>query len=121
MKNWSALVIEDDPSLSAVFGKALQAVGFQVEIAETGDEARTRLASTTPDVITLDLHLPDASGTELLSYIRADARLARTRVIITTADPILADTMHDQADIVLIKPASFAQLRDLAARLSMTA
>jgi CheY-like chemotaxis protein len=52
-----------------------------------------------------------------LRQIRADARLAGTRVIIATADPLMAQTLNDAADLVLIKPISFSQLRDLAKQL----
>ena len=51
---------------------------------------------------------------------RADGRLSATRVLITTADPSTAQVLEDQADLVLIKPVSFTQLRDLAARLVLT-
>jgi len=121
MNNWFALVVEDDPHTAAIFGKALEAVGFRVEIAQTASEALACLANAAPDVVSLDLHLPEGSGEHVLRYVRSDARLANTRVIVTTADAARAATLHDKADIVLVKPVSFAQLRDLAARLRLTA
>ena len=44
-------------------------------------------------------------------------RLASTSVVVVTADAIMGEQVRDQADFVLIKPTSFAQLRDLTARL----
>jgi DNA-binding response OmpR family regulator len=117
MSNPLALIIEDDPDAATIFSEALQAAGFETEIVRTGDKALKRLAVTTPDAVVLDLHLPHVSGTDILRQIRADARLAKTRIIIATADPRLAELLRGQADLVFLKPISFSQLRDLAARL----
>ena len=116
-----ALIIEDDYDASLIFAEALQAAGFETEIIRSGDLALARLAVATPDVVVLDLHLPYTAGTDILSQIRADARLAETRIIVATADPRLAETLQEEADLILIKPISFSQLRDLAARLGSVA
>lgn len=118
MSNPLALIIEDDFDLSTIFAAALKASGFETEIVRDGSVAVQRLATVTPDVVVLDLHLPHVAGTDILDQIRADARLAETRVIVTTADARMAEMLHDQADLVLVKPISFGQLRDLAGRLS---
>jgi two-component system sensor histidine kinase EvgS len=112
-----ALIIEDDPKLAHIFGEALRAAEFETEIVEDGDSALDRLGVTVPAVVVLDLHLPEVSGETILHQIRADERLAGASVIIATADPHLAETLRNQADLVLIKPISFGQLRDLAKRL----
>jgi DNA-binding response OmpR family regulator len=117
MSNPLALIIEDDPDAATIFSEALQAAGFETEIVRTGDKALKRLAVTTPDAVVLDLHLPHVSGTDILRQIRAEARLAKTRIIIATADPRLAELLRSQADLVFLKPISFSQLRDLAVRL----
>jgi DNA-binding response OmpR family regulator len=120
MGDRSALIIEDDSDLALIFAQALQAAGFDTGIVQHGDHALARLAVATPDIVVLDLHLPHVSGADILRQIRADERLARTRVIVATADPRLADMLLDQPDLVLLKPISFSQLRDLAARLAST-
>ena len=112
-----ALVIEDDVDLSLIFSEALQAAQFEVEIISDGGQASTRLKDVLPVVVVLDLHLPNLSGEALLTQIRADARLAAARVIIATADPVMGEALAGSADLVLIKPISFTQLRDLALRL----
>jgi len=99
-----ALIVEDETDLAIIFSKALQEAGFETQ-------------STTPQIVVLDLHLPRVSGEEVLEQIRADERLATTKVIIATADPRMAETLQDRADLVLLKPIGFSQLRDLAARL----
>lgn len=117
MSNLFALIVEDDNDLAIIFAMALQEAGFETQIVRAGDTALMWLSSSTPDIVVLDLHLPRVSGDTILKEIRADARLAHTKVIITTADPRMAQMLEDKADLVLLKPVSFSQLRDLAARL----
>jgi len=112
-----ALVIEDHRDISSLFRTVLEEAGFQTEIIQTGDEAIARLAEAVPDVVILDLHLPGVQGDEILHRIRADARMAETRVIVITAYAVLARTLQDEADVVLIKPVSLNLLRRLVARL----
>lgn len=111
-----ALIIEDDPQLGQIFSIALQGV-FVTEVIPDGATAFARLNEIVPQIVILDLHLPGKNGVELNQHIRAQERLANTRVIICTADARQAELMHDYADIVLVKPVSPVQLRDLAMRL----
>lgn len=114
-----ALVIEDDRKLAAIFAQAINMAGFDSEIIYQGQSALARLADSSPQLVLLDLHLPGGSGQEILRYIRLESRLARTKVIIGTADPLLAEELQAEADLVLIKPISFSQLRELATRLGL--
>jgi DNA-binding response OmpR family regulator len=113
-----ALVIEDDYDASVIFAKALEVIGFKTEIISSGEKAVKRLSEVVPQMIVLDLHLPEVIGTDILKRIRADERLSETRVIVATADPRMADVIREQADLVLMKPTTFSQVRDFAARLS---
>lgn len=115
--NNQALIIEDDADLAIIFAEAIKAAGFETQIIRDGRIALTQLETSVPGIVVLDLHLPNVSGATVLEKIRTDARLARTLVILTTADARLADMLQTKADLVLVKPISFGQLRDLAARL----
>lgn len=117
MKKFSALIIEDDFDLASIFAGALRLAEYEVEIIQDGRLALERLAAMIPDIVVLDLHLPRVSGGDVLRHIRADQRLTETRVMLATADPLLADNLREEADLVLIKPISFTQMRDLATRL----
>jgi DNA-binding response OmpR family regulator len=119
MNDLLALIIEDDKDAGIIFSQALQDAGFDTEIVLTGDEALIRLDNVTPDVVVLDLELPRVPGVEILRRIRANVRLAKTHVIIATAFPDMAMGLEEESDLVLIKPVSFAQLRDLATRLAL--
>ncbi len=116
MTNPLALIIEDDQKLATIFAEALKTVDFETEIIEDGSTALIRVAETTPAIIVLDLHLPNVSGRDVLHHIRTNSRLTKTRVILATADSLLAENLRTEADLVLLKPISFGQLRDLAAR-----
>jgi CheY-like chemotaxis protein len=119
MSTHQALVIEDDHDLAAIFSQALRIAGFEVETVSTREAALARLAVYVPQVVTLDLHLQQARGTDILYYIRSEPRLAKVNIVLTTADSAMAEELQDQADFVLVKPISFVQLRDLAARLKL--
>ncbi len=117
MSNPLALIIEDDKDLARIFSEALLQAAFETEIIRDGQAALERLAEVTPVVVVLDLHLPHVSGKKILRQIRADERLAKTRVILATADPRMAQNLRDDADVVLLKPVSFEQLYFLAGRM----
>ncbi len=117
-----ALIIEDNPDQALVFSKALEVAGYITEIIYDGAVAQKRLQAlraegTPPSVIVLDLHIPNIPGKKLLEEIRADEQLKKTRVLLATADAALAERLFDQADFILLKPISFAQLSLLAERI----
>ena len=114
-----ALIIEDDPKLADIFALSLETAGYQVEIIADGGAALTRLAEMAPDVVVLDLHLAHVSGEGILHYIRANIHLTKVHVILATADAAMADQLGEQVDLVLLKPISPFQLRDLATRLRL--
>jgi CheY-like chemotaxis protein len=115
-----ALIIEDDPKLVEIYSQALKIAGFMVRTAADGQEALDILQELVPAVILLDLHLPKLNGDQVLAQIHQNNRLANTFVILATSDAIMADSLREQADFILLKPVSFGQLRDLGARLITT-
>ncbi|MBI5957171.1 MAG: response regulator [Chloroflexi bacterium] len=110
-----ALVVEDDAEIARFFALVLQDQ-FSVDIARTGREALDLLEMVTPEIIVLDLNIPFVSGVEILRQVRANERLAHTVVIVATANPQMAEEVYDLADLVLLKPVSYDQLRDLVRR-----
>lgn len=111
-----ALIIEDEPKLADIFSLALMP-DFEVKVVNDGQSALNILADIAPAIILLDLHLPRVSGTDILRHIKADERLKQSRIIITTADALMAEDLRDDVDIVLLKPISVNQLNQLANRL----
>ncbi|HSD84199.1 MAG TPA: response regulator [Anaerolineae bacterium] len=115
-----ALIIEDDDKLSTIYAEALRQTHFTTAIVSDGAIALAQVTALRPVLIILDLHLPHVSGKSILQHIRQDESLANIHVIVTTADAVQAAAVQDEADLVLIKPVSFLQLRDLARRIRST-
>ncbi|HUI88359.1 MAG TPA: response regulator [Anaerolineales bacterium] len=115
-----ALIIEDDLEIANIISISLENQ-FEVERLADGKTALGRLAQVIPALIILDLHLPNVSGADIFSKIQSDTRLRASKIILCTADALRAESLRSQADIVLLKPISPSQLRQLAGRLINTA
>ncbi|MBE0695498.1 MAG: response regulator, partial [Anaerolineaceae bacterium] len=114
-----ALVIEDEIPLAGIFAKALKFAGYQTGEIYDGQEALDHLRESeeVPSLVLLDFHLPLVSGKEILQFIRGDQRFSKTRVIMATSDSAaMVGEIEKKADLVLLKPISYWQLRELAAR-----
>ena len=79
------LVVDDEPDILELTRFALSQEGFDVETATTGDEALAQLRRTRPDLVVLDLMLPDRPGTEVCRTMRGNPELADIPVIMLTA------------------------------------
>ena len=110
------LIVEDDPKLNEIISIALDA-DFELVSCVDGSEALERLKEIKPHIIVLDLNLPGSPGKEILAYVRAEERFAKTRVILATADERQAETLANTADIVLLKPVSPGLLKELSLRM----
>ena len=79
------LVVDDEPDILDLTRLALTGDGFDVDIAATGDEALAQLRRSRPDLVVLDLMLPDRPGTEICRAMRADPEQRDIPVIMLTA------------------------------------
>src|ERR1700709_2208409 len=79
------LIVEDEADLALMMRYNLEAEGFRVLTAASGDEAATAMRETIPDLILLDWMLPGLSGIELCRRWRAREETARVPIIMTTA------------------------------------
>jgi PleD family two-component response regulator len=114
-----ALIVDDDRDTANFFRTILGLVGFECEIVYSAKAALASLAASEPDIVLLDMRLGlDVSGTEILYQIRSNPRLDKTRVVVVTAYPSMAEPVDDLADLVLIKPIEIDQLKSLVTRLS---
>src|SRR5512139_1642344 len=112
-----ALIVEDDPNLNEIIALTLQE-DFDLETCTDGITAMELLGNVVPQIVVLDLNIPGIPGRSILAHIRSNKRFERTHVILATADSRQAETLHNDADIVLLKPVSPGQLRELALRVS---
>ncbi|HID89710.1 MAG TPA: response regulator, partial [Anaerolineae bacterium] len=78
------LVVEDDPDVANLIRYHLEAAGFQVEIAATGQEALQMAREVDPALITLDLLLPDINGLAVLQQLKADPETTAIPVVVVS-------------------------------------
>src|SRR5712691_4181552 len=108
------LVVDDEPTLRETLVEALEADGFRVVSAADGREALTRFRAERPDLVLLDLMLPELSGIEVCRIIRAESGVPI--VMLTAKDSELDKVVGLElgADDYVTKPFS---LRELTARI----
>jgi CheY-like chemotaxis protein len=80
-----ALVVDDDPLAREMMRRALERAGWQVAEAENGRTALERLAATRPELIVLDLMMPEMDGFEFVIALRARPEWSRVPVLVVTA------------------------------------
>lgn len=104
------LVIDDEPQIHRFLGPALSAAGFAVERAETARDGLRLAASRAPDLVLLDLGLPDQDGQEALVALRA---FSKVPVIVLSArdrDSEKIQALDHGADDYVEKPFSVGEL-----------
>src|SRR3954470_8641718 len=108
------LVVEDETTLRETLADALEAEGFEVVLAGDGRDALTRFRADRPDLVLLDLMLPELSGIEVCRIIRSQSSVPI--VMLTAKDSELDKVVGLElgADDYLTKPFS---LRELTARI----
>ena len=108
-----ALVVDDDATFQTALVDLIREEGFDVDTASTLAQARKRLAADAPDVVLLDINLPDGTGLDLLREQEGSA--GPEIVLITgngTVDSAIAAIRHGAADY-LTKPADVPRLRSV--------
>ena len=109
----SILLVEDDEPIRAGLTRALTADGATVTTAGSGVDAIKALTTDRPDVVLLDLGLPDLDGSDVLGLIRSNPASAELPVIVVTArdeDREAVRLLDAGADDYLVKPFSAAQV-----------
>jgi len=84
-KKKTILCVEDEPEMIDLIRIILERKGYSVIGAIGGEAGLEALAKGSPDLILLDLMMPDVDGWEVFRQVRADARLQKTPVIVVTA------------------------------------
>jgi two-component system, OmpR family, copper resistance phosphate regulon response regulator CusR len=105
------LIVEDDGKTAGALASGLEAEGYRVTVAHTGEDALSYLNSENFDLVVLDWMLPGRDGIEVLKSLRT--RDATTPVLLLTARDAVPDRVRgfeSGADDYLIKPFAFAEL-----------
>jgi DNA-binding NtrC family response regulator len=105
------LYVEDDPASGRLVQSIAETAGYEVDVVTTGSEFLSSLTTNKPDLLLVDLHLPDASGLELLA--KARLRLPESPVIVVTASNAIEDAvkaLKGGATDYLTKPVDHQRL-----------
>ena len=119
-KSKIALVIEDDSKILKLVGRYCEQLGMAVREAPSAKTAAALLQQFTPDLVCLDLVLPESSGYTICEQMRATPRLANVPVLVISARSSLLDRAAAEeagADDYLVKPLRWAAFALAAGRL----
>ena len=101
------LVVDDDQLTRAVLQHNVILAGYDVIVASNGREAMQKIQEVTPDLIVVDLVMPDMNGFEMLRRIRSNKETMQTPVIVVSAlqsQTDIEEAKASGADIYLTKP-----------------
>ncbi len=117
MNKFSVLVVEDDAPIRNLIASTLKAHGYRYATAENGKNALLQATSWSPDIILLDLGLPDMDGIEIIRQVRSWSNLPIIVISARAEDSDKIDALDAGADDYLTKPFS---VEELLARLRVT-
>ncbi|NTV80839.1 MAG: sigma-54-dependent Fis family transcriptional regulator, partial [Candidatus Aminicenantes bacterium] len=107
----SILIVEDDPLVRKTLASQLAKKGFEIAVAETGEDGVRAFGEGAPDLVLLDVHLPDIDGLEVLRRIRERNR--RAVLLVMTAFDDMKTTVEAiklGAFEYLVKPLNMTEL-----------
>jgi DNA-binding response OmpR family regulator len=105
------LVVDDDPAVTSVLRRGLSYEGFVVDTASSGKEGLTIARDRPPDMVVLDIMMPDLDGLEVLRRIRsADPRLPVLMLTAKDAPSDQVEGLKSGADDYVVKPFTFEVL-----------
>ena len=109
------LVVDDEPFILRSLSFVLRKAGFEVFEAKDGDEALSLIRATRPDLVFLDVMMPNRNGYEVLKEVKGDPELAATHVILLTAKGQESDRKKGLslgADEYMTKPFSPSRITE---------
>jgi len=100
------LIVDDDPSITEVLKLILEARGYEVDTASTGNEAIEKSKSKVYNLAILDIRLPDMEGTKLLKAMR-DSSPKMVKIMLTGYPQLqnAIEALNNGADAYFVKPA----------------
>jgi DNA-binding response OmpR family regulator len=110
----TVMIIEDEADAAEMFAEMMRVNGFRVIKMFSSAPAISMISQEKPDLIILDMMMPDISGLEVLRYMRRDPNLEKIPVIIVSAKSMPNDIkigMEAGASMYLTKPVGFLELK----------
>jgi DNA-binding response OmpR family regulator len=110
----TVMIIEDEPDAAEMFAEMMRVNGFKVIKMFSSTPAIPMLAQEKPDLLILDIMMPDISGLEVLRFMRREPELAKIPVIVVSAKSMPSDIktgLEAGASQYLTKPVGFLDLK----------
>jgi DNA-binding response OmpR family regulator len=111
----TVLIIEDEADAAELFAEMMRVSGFHVLKTTNSAPALSMMSTNKPDVVILDIMMPETSGLDILRQMRRDPALAGVPVVVVSAKSMPADIkngMEAGASTYLTKPVGFLELKE---------
>ena len=119
MTEKTVLIIEDEEDAAELFGEMMRVSGFRVLKTSKSTPAISMMTTEKPDIVLLDIMMPEISGLDILRQMRRDPVLANIPVIVVTAKGMPSDIkngMEAGASTYLTKPVGYLELKEAVER-----
>jgi CheY-like chemotaxis protein len=113
------LIIEDESDAAELFAEMMRVSGFRVLKTSSSTPAITLITTEKPDLVILDIMMPEVSGIDVLRQMRGDPALVSIPVVVVSAKSMPSDIkngLEAGASIYLTKPVGFLELKDAVER-----
>ena len=115
----TVLIVEDEADAAELFAEMMRVSGFRVRKTSSSTPALSMMTEEKPDIVLLDIMMPDVSGLDILRQMRHDPVLANIPVVVVSAKSMPADIrngMEAGASTYLTKPVGFLELKEAVER-----
>ena len=115
----TVLIIEDEADAAELFAEMMRVSGFRVLKTTSSKPALSLLSTEKPDIVILDIMMPEVSGLDILRQMRQEPALAEIPVVVVSAKSMPADIrigMEAGASTYLTKPVGFLELKEAVER-----
>ncbi|MEW6287483.1 MAG: response regulator [Chloroflexota bacterium] len=119
MEQKTVFIIEDEEDAAELFAEMMRLSGFRVVKTSRSAPAIAMMIADKPDLVLLDIMMPEVSGLDILRQMRRDPNLANIPVIVVTAKGMPTDIkngMEAGASTYLTKPVGFLELKEAVER-----
>jgi len=115
----TVLIIEDEEDAAELFAEMMRVSGFRVIKTSSSAPALAMMTAEKPDVVLLDIMMPEISGLDILRQMRRDPALVNIPVVVVSAKSMPTDIKHGMeagASTYLTKPVGFFDLKEAVDR-----
>lgn len=115
----TVLIIEDEEDAAELFAEMMRVSGFRVIKTSSSAPAMAMITAEKPDVVLLDIMMPEISGLDILRQMRSDPALVNIPVVVVSAQSMPTDIKHGMeagASTYLTKPVGFFDLKEAVER-----